>query len=213
MNPRLMAAVPRSPAPRPPSPKKPLGRDAEEHRAGGVREAADDDIDGVLDRRAQRRRQRQVQQLVGRLVERETDPLVQRVREQHGPDSGKEQDEQAAEPKRERQDENRDRHAEAPQRRTGKQQLEHEADRAQGEVEGPEEYGQRIRVPPVAPIGHEAQLKRRPLRRDGDQEDERRHQAQVRTGADLPHAVEKRMPRRRAAARRGRGAESARSPR
>ena len=98
-----------------------LGRDAEEHRADGIRDAVDDDVDGVLDRRALRRRERQVQQLVGRLVDREPQPLVEPVGEQHASRTpGTSRISRLPEPERERQHENRDRHAEraaAPDRR------------------------------------------------------------------------------------------------
>ena len=42
-------------------------------------------------------------------------------------------------------------------------------------------------------IGHEAQLKRGPLRGDGHEKDQRRHQPQVRAARDLAHRVTDRL--------------------
>ena len=50
------------------------------------------------------------------------------------------------------------------------------------EVEGAEESRQRVGVAGEPLVGHEAQLERGPLRRDGDEEDQRGHQPEVRAG-------------------------------
>ena len=174
-----------------------LGREPEEHRAAAVGDAVADDVDRVLERDALRRRDRQIEQLVARLVDREAEALIEGVRQEHRPERREQPDERRAEAERERQDEDGDRDAEAAQRRAGDEQLQEEADRAEREVERAEEPRQRVGVAGEPLVGDEAQLKRRPLRRDGDEEHQGGHQPQVRAAGDLANRIADRLAARR----------------
>ena len=77
------------------------------------------------------------------------------------------------------------------------QQLQQEADDAEREVERAEEPRQRVGVAGEPLVGDQAQLERRPLRRDRDEEHERGHQPQVRAAGDLAHGVAQRLAARR----------------
>ena len=88
-----------------------------------------------------------------------------------------------------RQHDDGDGHAEAAERGTGDEQLQGEADDAERQIEGPEEPRERGGVAGEALVGDEAQLERRPLRRDRHEKHDRRHQAQVRTAGDLTHRI------------------------
>ena len=68
--------------------REPLRRDAEQQRPATIRDAVDDDVDGVLERDALAGRNRQIEQLVARLVHREPEPLIEGVGEEHGPQAG-----------------------------------------------------------------------------------------------------------------------------
>ena len=108
---RLTAAVPRSSKPQPWSMKNPWVAHAEQHRADGVGDAADDDVDRGLDRTALVRRQRQIEQLVSRLVERKAEALIARVGEQHRPEPGSSTISALPHAERQRQHQDRHRHA------------------------------------------------------------------------------------------------------
>jgi hypothetical protein len=184
--------------PEPAQHEETLRRKAQEDGARRVREAVDDDVDRRLDDAALGLRDRQVQQLVRRLVHREAEPLVEAGREQHRPEHGHQDDQQAAGPERDGQQEDCHGDAEAPERRTGQRKLEHERQHADHEVVRPEERRECVGVVPITFVGHEAELKSDPLRDDRDDEDERRHQHQVTAAADRAQAVHEaryRLPR------------------
>ena len=114
--------MPRSAEPQPVEHEKPLGRHAEKHRADGVRDAADDDVDGCFDLGALRRSQRQVEKLVGGLVEREPQSLIERVGHEDRRERRQQQDRAALPvPSAAGSTQDRDGQAESPKRRTDQQ--------------------------------------------------------------------------------------------
>ena len=178
-----------------------LRRQPQEERATAVGDTIDHDVDRVLERDALRRRNRKIEELVAGLVDRESESLIEGVGHEHGPQPRQQPDEGGPESERQRKHQNGDRHAEAAKRRTGQQQLNDEADHAEREVEGAKEARERVGVSGEALVGDEAQLERRPLRHDGHEEDERRHEPEIRAGGNLAQSIAQRI-----AARRGRRA-------
>ena len=114
----------------------------------------------------------------------------------------------STESEREWQHQNGDRHAEAAEGRPREQQLNDEADHAEREVEGAKETRERVGVSGEALVGDQAQLERRPLGHDGYEEDERRHEPEVRAGGNLAQGVTQRIAARRGRPRHGLAADS-----